>query len=211
MKKIILLVFGLPTFLFGQADVASLSNSSSIKISPFQFSRSFFELSYEKRLANSFAWQLSPMLMLRKDEEVQFQGGQVDFQVRKYIINYTRGENKIPLFSDISIYSGLYGLGMSFSSDFIMSYWDPISGHQMSDNYESTIRSLEAGVMMGCQFHLAKKVVFDFLIGGGARLTDYYNSFFEAEIEHYQPSIGVFDLEYTGVKPRVNFQIGIVL
>ncbi len=215
MKSFITLFLSLSSlFSFGQKpDYFEIDRAPHcIKISPFQFSKAFFEMSYEHLFKNDYALQLAPTLMLNESSDEDFVGFQLDLQGRKYLLQFTKEKHNVKLFTNIEMYTGLYVLGMTFDNNFTRSYWDINQNEQVENTFHREVDAIEGGVLLGASFTIAYKVVFDLTIGGGARYSDYINTFEDAPTEYYyRTETGIFDIEYTGIKPRINFQLGILL
>ena len=202
---------------FTQSDEAIKPEyTSTLKVSPIQFGSSYFEISYEKFFSNNKrSIHISPMIMLKQNSYEEFKGIQLELQYRLYLKQLNKEENATWVFSDIDLYSGFYANGLTYTENYNMGYYeyDPITMREeyKDGNFDKDINGGEGGVFVGLQFTLAKRIVIDVLAGGGIRYSDVVDEYVPPENQYYYNDYGVFDLEYLGVKPKLNIQIGITL
>ena len=213
MKKL-LLVFISIFFLYNsyaQNDIPVVYKENAIKISPFEFGRAEFQLSYERYFNNrKSSISIVPSIFLRDNEAEKASGWQLMSQYRFYLTHYNGEADRIFLgLYNVGFYTGIYGLYLDYSEDFVQGYYDPLTSEYEMQTYNKTVNSFEAGPLLGVQIDITKRILIDFFVGGGIRWSDYTNSYTD-EIENYG-SFGVFDAEYTGVKPKLGFAIGITL
>lgn len=211
--KYVLILVGLFMTLSAKAQIAD--NNKTLKISPIQFGKSYFEMSLEFDLnGGKSALQISPMALLKKDNFEEFTGIQAEIQYRSYLLRLDQEESNTWIFSDIDMFAGAYGLGLNFSRDYRAWYNgfgpEPVTEADVTQD----IFAVEGGVIIGVKFTLGNRVTLDLLAGGGVRYSDIEDSI-EAglNIEDYyvRDNDSVFDLGYFGVKPRLNLQLGITL
>ncbi|MGA0285018.1 MAG: hypothetical protein ACO3M5_09930 [Saprospiraceae bacterium] len=211
--KYVLIMMGLIMAPHANAQIAD--NNKTLKISPIQFGKSYFELSMEFDMnGGKSSLQISPMALLKKDNFEEFTGIQAEIQYRSYLLRLDREETDTWMFSDIDMFAGAYALGLIFSRDYKAWYNgfgpEPITEADVTQD----ILAIESGVVIGVKFTLGKRVTLGFLAGGGVRYSDIQDSI-EAglNIDDYyvRDNDSVFDLGYFGVKPRLNLQLGITL
>lgn len=213
MKNILTLF--MVVFFFGssyaQNDMQVIYNQNAIKISPFEFGRAEFQLHYERYFNNrKSSITVAPSIFLRDNANEKANGWQLMSQYRFYLTHYNGEADRIFLgLYNVGFYTGLYGLYLDYSEDFVSGQYDPISSEYIMSTYNKTVNSFEAGPLLGVQIDITKRILIDFFVGGGIRWSDYTNSYTD-EIENYG-SFGVFDTEYTGVKPKLGFTIGITI
>jgi len=216
MKKVfkyVLTMVGLVMVLSAQAQM--IDNNKTLKISPIQFGKSYFELSLEFDLnGGKSALQISPMALLKKDNFEEFTGIQAEIQYRSYLLRLDKEETHTWIFSDLDMFAGAYALGLNFSRDYRAWYNGFGPEPVVEADVTQDIFAVEGGVVIGVKFTLGDRVTLDLLAGGGVRYSDIEDSI-EAglNIDDYyvRDNDSVFDLGYFGVKPRLNLQLGITL
>lgn len=183
MKKSILLsVFAFFAF-------SAFSQSNLVKISPFHLLDGTFYTSIEKNLNNDRTIYLAGGYRL-SDNGDDF-GWMGELQIRKYLYRFTKSQSLGD--SPFSgVYGGIYANGKYFSEFDGDNYYSP-------EHYE--IKQVEAGVMMGIQMVFYKKLSLDFCVGGGLRASDISGNY------NRIPSFP--ERGYTGVVPKVGFEVGI--
>ena len=209
----------LSTGLIAQDTAEPAINSkslSSLKISPVQFGKSYFEMSLELDLGKGkSSIQVSPMVLLKKDAFEEFTGIQGEIQYRSYLkrINRNTSPDMVKFISDIDFYAGAYGLGLTFSRDYMTNWYDFELMEEFREEHTMDITSAEAGVFVGVKLIFGQRVVLDLLAGGGVRYSDISDTWEASPNFNYTiySNDDVFDLGYYGVKPRLNLQIGITL
>jgi len=200
-----------------QSDMDNAPRSlSGLKISPIQFGKSYFEMSLELDIVKGkSSIQISPMVLLKKENREEFAGIQGELQYRSYLkrIHRNRDPELITVFSDIDFYAGAYALALNFSRDYLVSTYDPQRMEEIMEDHTMDIMAAEAGVFVGVKFTFAHRITLDLLAGGGVRYSDIDDSWEQSPNFNYAyyPEDDVFDLGYYGVKPRLNLQLGITL
>ena len=186
---------------------------NEIKVSPIQFGKAFFELSYELMLnGGRKSIQFSPTIMLKKSAFEEFSGLQLEAQYRSYIKRLDRPDHNTWIFSDIDFYAGGYMSGTTFDSDAMRYHYDQERMEQITGIYNQKIKSLEGGVFVGIKLTFSDRLVLDLLAGGGVRYSDVDDPFSEMFDDSYIPrTYDVFDVGYFGIKPKLNLQLGITL
>lgn len=215
---LVLVIFTSGQHMYAQSDINSNDTEyiSTLKVSPIQFASSYFEISYERFFKNKKrSIHISPMIMLKQNSFEEFKGIQLELQYRLYLGSLDKENNKTWIFSDIDLYSGFYMNGMAYTENYLEYFheFDPVT---MQDEYregffDKDINAAEGGVFVGLQFTLTNRIVMDVLVGGGVRYSDVVDEFVPGINQTYYRDYGVFDLEYLGVKPKLNIQIGITL
>lgn len=212
-----LLIFTISLFLLTNSSSLfsqEKEKSNALKISPIQFGKSFFEIGYEFGInGGKSAIQITPMIMLKRNDFEEFSGIQGELQYRNYLKRIDLEDTRAWHFTDIDLYAGAYALGLTYQEETMYSNWDPVTQMEFRDPIKDEIFAAEGGVFVGVKFVFSKRLCLDLLAGGGVRYSDittenlnggpipmYHNSYSE-----------VFDIGYYGVKPRLNLQLGIVL
>lgn len=214
MKKLsvfVFLVFALLQNITAQ-DALTTENYtevSSLKFSPIQFGKSYFELSLELPVnGGKSSIQISPMILLRKQNDFEeFKGIQAELQYRTYLKRLHREIDKTWIFTDIDFFTGAYALGLTYQNDFIMYDYDFENQMEIIIENQEKIKSAEAGILLGVKFAFGQKVLLEFTAGGGVRYSEVESI---VELPTYYNN-DVFDLGYYGVKPKLNLQLGITL
>ncbi|NNE26178.1 MAG: hypothetical protein HKN09_04995 [Saprospiraceae bacterium] len=211
MRNLIILIFlALSVNGYGQ-DTENAIYNSRLKVSPIQFGNSHFEFSYERFFGNNKSFTISPTIMLKRNNFEEFKGIQLELQYRVYLKRLNSIEHSTWIFSNIDLYAGLYANGLTYDEDRTeWGDWDPVTMTQVVDSYNKTVVGGETGVFVGLQLNVAKRIVIDFTVGGAVRYTEIDDEFEDA-FSTYNYYYDVFDLEYYGVKPKLNLQLGITL
>lgn len=178
--------------------LSAFSQSTLVKISPFHLLDGTFYTSIEKNLNNDRTIYLAGGYRLSDNgDDIGWMG---ELQIRKYLVRFTKSQSlgESP-FS--GVYGGLYGNGKYFSEfdggdDY---YYDYDDYYYSPEDYE--IKQVEGGVMMGIQMVFHKKLSLDFFVGGGLRASEISGNYNGTP---YFPERG-----YTGVVPKVGFEVGI--
>jgi len=200
----------------------SFSQDALVKISPFQFIDGTFHATYERALSKSNSFALSAGYNLTENgDEYGWMG---ELQLRKYVFKPAiNSSSDSPL---AGVYAGLYGNGKYFvqqydryvsswvvepyyesnydiNDDYIGSTYHPGTGYSSERKVEEyEVKQIEGGVVMGLQMIFAKNLSLDLFVGGGLRSSVIDNK--PIELEFYAPERG-----YTGIVPKIGFDIGI--
>ena len=190
---------------------AQFQRNSVVKLSPFEFSRAEFKLSYEQYILDRrHSVLISPTIILKGDEEDQRKGWRAMLQYRYYLshLNDANGNEFIGI-SNVGIYAGLYGLYLDYNDKYVQSIWDPVQQKNVISNNERSIKSQEGGAIIGLQVDLTQRFVIDFYVGGGIRNSD--TEYSSDEPTTYHPDRGgIFPYDYIGVKPTFGFMLGLL-
>ncbi|MAD50390.1 MAG: hypothetical protein CMC95_03715 [Flavobacteriales bacterium] len=192
MKKItlILCLSMASTFVFSQ-DVL-------VKVSPFHFLDGTIYATYERALNNNNSFVLSGGYRLSDNgDEYGWMG---ELQLRKYVFKPTINSSSES--SLAGVYVGLYGNGKYFVETYTnhFHYNNVYTEH----NYEYDVKQIEGGVLMGIQILFSEKLSLDFFAGGGLRSSEFDHK--PINLEFYSPERG-----YTGIVPKIGFDIGVSL
>lgn len=214
MKKITLSLLLVAFFFTMNAQEATnYKYRNALKISPVEFAQSRFQISYELyNRARSQSLLVMPSLILEENGKDVKKGAELMMQYRFFLSHLKKGENKTMGFYDIGFYAGPYMLIMSYYEDYEREIYFPGKGTAEKLAFEKDVDAVEAGVILGIQLDVTPRILLDFYIGGGIRQSDVmdsYDGFDNPDDYYYEPSYGVFDLEYTGVKPKLGLQVGI--
>ena len=201
MKKVIL-VFSL--VLGGLTSNAQDGAKALIKNSPFHFFDGTFNMSYEKAISNSRSLNFSGGFHLQdnswsSEDGIGWTG---ELQLRKYLINFKKQKSVLS-----GVYVAPYIKGAYFSSE---EDWQDYGYYDENDlwieedyynSYSKEIKNIQGGLLMGAQLLFGNIISLEVFLGGGIQYaevegfnSDYYNT---SDMK-----------EYTGVIPRIGFNIG---
>jgi hypothetical protein len=202
MKKIIL-VFSL--VLGALTSNAQDGAKALIKNSPFHFFDGTFNMSYEKAISNSKSLNFSGGFHLQdnswsSEDDIGWIG---ELQLRKYLINFKKQKSVLS-----GVYVAPYIKGAYFSSE---EDWQDYGYYDENDlwieevgyynSYSKEIKNIQGGLLMGAQLLFGNIISLEVFLGGGIQYaevegfnSDYYNT---SNMK-----------EYTGVIPRIGFNIG---
>jgi len=212
MKNYLLLIaLFLPAFLLAQSD--HFANRNALKISPVEFSKAEFQISYERYFGDrSSSLMISPSFILKENNVESIEGFQVEGQYRIYL-SHLRSDNRNVFlgFHNIGLYTGVYLRYMDYQEDYQFMWYDNNLGIPYTDEFTKEVTATEGGAIIGVQIDITKRILLDFFVGGGIRYTDFVDTK-EPVVgqEYYYEDYGVFDPEYKGVKPRIGFQLGVL-
>ena len=203
MRNIIfltLLVFG---FISLKAQQVILKNS------PFHFIDGTFKMSVEKEISENKSINLSGNIHLVEDgwNYDNSKGIAAEIQIRKYVINFNNLTYSL---------NGIYVSPFARASYFRMSHtgynwfyeYDSLGNFiDWSQDYtiDASSKSVQAGILMGSQYVLNDVIAFDFYIGGGVQYSN------EAGNRSHSNFGGNGLRFYTGVIPKIGFNIGVKL
>ena len=217
MKKLLLLVSAALLFGFNmnaQESSESFFKQNALKISPVEFGKAEFQVSYERYFGKDRNSSLSimPSIILEDSFNESREGYQIMAQYRFFLTHLRKDEgNSIFGMHNIGFYAGFYGLALDYSRDYMAGYYDESSMQWIEKEYNRDQTSLEGGALIGLQMDITDRICLDMYLGGGIRKTDYTDTIEDdINIENYYNSYDVFDREYNGVKPRLGLQVGIL-
>ena len=180
-----------------------------IKNSPFHFFDGTFNMSYEKAISNSKSLNFSGGFHLQdnswnSEDDIGWIG---DLQLRKYLINFKKQESVLS-----GVYVAPYIKGAYFRSEGEDWWYVQENGYYDENNlwieevgyynsFSKEIKNIQGGLVMGAQLLFGDVISLEVFLGGGIQYaevegfnSDYYNA---SDIK-----------EYTGVIPRIGFNIG---
>lgn len=192
MKKI--------TFLLSFICFHAFSQDALVKISPFHFADGTIYASYERAFSDNNSFTLSGGYRLSDNgDEYGWMG---EFQIRKYI--FKPAINKSSESKLAGVYGGLYLNGKYFVENHFTYDYLYDDYEYFEKNHEYDIKQTEGGVLMGFQIIFSQKMSLDLFFGGGLRNSQIDNK--PNELNIYNPERG-----YTGIVPKIGFDIGIAL
>ncbi len=183
---------------------------NAIKISPVPFGQSQFEFSYEKFLKNrKSSLYIAPSIFLKDNGFERIEGFQGMAQMRFFLNQLNNNGEGIWLFHNIGFYTGPYALGLTYTEDYLFGYYHMQTNEWIEAEFTKDLTSFEGGVILGAQIDITKRILLDLYVGGGVRYSDFTDTIEDVDtIDYYYGSYGVFDIEYTGVKPKLGLQLG---
>ena len=212
MKKIFFIVaIFLPALLFGQSD--HFSNKNAIKISPVEFGKAEFQISFERYFGDrTSSITITPSIILKENNFESIEGFQIGGQYRIFLSHLRSDSKRVFLgFHNIGLYTGLYAQYQDYKEDYKFTWWDNTTNIEYNREFTKEVNAIEGGALIGVQIDVTKRILVDFFVGGGVRYADFTDSKDGIVPEnYYYEEYGVFDVEYKGVKPRVGFQLGIL-
>lgn len=216
MKSIIKIttIFLLITYIsvgqtIAQETTPTYSKMNSLKINPFAFGNSEFQLAYERYFNNRRSSVVfSPSIILRDSGGESKEGFQVMGQYRFYLTHFKKEPNRKNFLGvyNYGFYAGAYGLYFDQKETYLEYDWDATTGESLITEFTEDIQSVEGGAMLGLQMDITKRIVLDFYIGGGVRRSEVDDTNTNDESIY---SDGIFDKGYTGVKPKAGLLLGI--
>ncbi len=213
MKKVLItlisILFLLP--LIGQENPQDdhFRYTNAIRISPIDFGRSYFVVTYEKYIGDrSHSIVLMPTFMLKESRFESFTGLEMLLNYRFFLTHLKKGEHKTWRMHNIGFYAGPYISGTTYGEDFRWGYFDMVRQEYKEDMYHLDVRGIEGGLLLGVQFDITPRILIEFFAGGGVRYANDTTNLPVGMEDQYYPGSGVFDIEYTGVKPRLGLQLG---
>lgn len=213
MKNLIIL------FLFASASLCSQNLETppafrnSLKLNPFTFIDSEFQMHYEYRTANGKnSISLFPSLILKNDGEASKEGVGVGMMFRFYLSEYIKAPNSNTFLGlrSYSFYSGVFGHYLLYKEDYRVNIWDEGVQESRWDDHNKDINAMEGGAVVGVAIGITKRIIADFFVGGGIRKANVEDTFDTDEYpDYYNERVGLFAPEYTGVKPKIGFLLGL--
>ncbi len=172
MKKILFLILFIPGFLFAQINQkknALKTNLCGLAINNYNLT---YERSLSKRFSISFGYRNMPKANLPYLKELQKQINQKDVDLNIFKLGNVAATTELRLYLGKKRMKGFYfapyGRYANFNLTFPIEYPDSANNKGISPiQMEGKITSYSAGLMMGVQFNLSKRMVFDFWILGG--------------------------------------------
>jgi hypothetical protein len=214
IKKIfvllILLQIGLNQSLQSQNE-AVFTYKNALKINPGNLGNSEFRLNYERYFGDrKSSIMISPSFYLKESEREKISGYQFQTSYRYFLshLNKTNGNSFLGLYN-LGFYAGVYGQWLSYEEHYDMEWYNPKTNMQERHEFEKTGTAIEGGALLGLQIDITPRLIADFYLGGGIRKSNIDDSIEDnPDFSSYYESPGVFDVDFTGVKPVVGFQLG---
>lgn len=182
---------------------------NALKLSPIDFGRSYFEISYERYFEDrKHSLIIAPTFMLKENSYQSFSGFQLMLNYRFQLTHLKKEEHYTLGFHNIGFYAGPYVAGTVYDEDFRFGYYDQAGQNYIEGMYNKDVSAIETGLLIGVQFDITPRILLDLFAGGGIRYAKDSNNLPDAFKDQYYRGEGVFDIEYTGVKPKLGLQIG---
>jgi hypothetical protein len=180
------------------------------KLSPIEFANSEFQFSYERYFNNrKSSIIITPSILLKDQGEESFSGVQAMVQYRLYLTHLQKGIHKTLQMHNIGFYGGPYVLGLTYQEDYSSGYFDLDRNEFINKLYHKDIKAIEGGAIMGIQLDITERIVLDMFVGGGIRYANVDDDILLDQPDDNYFYYDVFDVEYTGVKPKLGLQLGI--
>lgn len=213
MKKITIVILLLSV---GLSSVnAQEKINSLVKNSPFHFIGNTFHMSYEKSFAIDKSVNISGGFHLNSEnmhfpwnseQEIGWAG---ELQVRKYLLNFKKSNSGLS-----GVYVAPYAKGAYFrtegSDDIALmgEYSENWVGEDYApeESYVREIKNIQVGALMGVQVLFANVVSMELFLGGGVQFAEVVGSY-----QYFYDGDDNWGKSYTGVMPRIGFNIGVAL
>lgn len=164
MKKLVLLVLFVPQFLFAQKKNVLKTNLCGLAINNYNL---IYERSLTKKISFSLGYRKMPKNVLPYKSELQSKIDNKDINLDIFKLGNDAITTEFRLYLGKhrmkGFYFAPYGRYANFDLNFPVQFADTIAPIQL----EGKISSYSAGLMMGVQFNLSKRLVFDFWLLGG--------------------------------------------
>lgn len=206
---LLILAILIPASAYCQSE--HFARKSAIKISPIEFAKAEFQMSYERYFGDrTSSFVISPSFILKENSSETKEGIQIESQYRIYLSHLRSDDQSVLLgFHNIGLYAGLYARYLDYREDYQFMWYE--AGASYSEEFTKDITSWEGGAIIGIQIDITKRILLDLFAGGGVRYTDFTDSKEGVvDVDYYYDEYGVFDPEYKGVKPRLGLQIGVL-
>jgi len=183
-----------------------------IKLSPWQLLGGIFEVGYERSFnEGKSSLQLMPAVTLRQntsfDDRFREIWGIEGMSQYRFYYQGDRTPSK-PLYKSAQgrLYTAPYYRLKSMNAQYTEPFFSDFEFSDGNGRFEDESLSHEAGFVAGVQVLAWDRFSFDFYLGGGWRYSQLVsNNPFETEIR----DDNITNPAYTGVVPRINFQMGI--
>lgn len=214
MKTRFLIVLALALFAgraISQSSAEQFPFKNALKISPFGFGNSEFQMSYERYFGENrrSCLMLAPSIILKESNDITKEGWQAMAQYRFFLTHFNKQAQHTFLgVYNYGFYAGLYGQYGSYGEDYQRGYYDPATTNYLTGKFRKEVDAVEGGALLGLQADITKRIVIDFYVGGGIKHANFSDTYLDQYNPEYTDSYGVFDPEYSGVKPKIGFLIG---
>ncbi len=188
MKKLLLFIVIFPALLSAQKKNVLKTNLCGLAINNYNL---IYETSISKKFSVSFGFRNMPKAKLPYLNEIQKQFNQKEVDLNIFKLGNTAVTTEFRLYLGKhkmkGFYFAPYGRYANFNLTFPIEYPDTTQSKGIAPiQMDGKISSYSAGLMMGVQFNLSKRVVFDLWILGG----------------HYGKSTGV--LRASNISPELS-------
>jgi hypothetical protein len=196
MKKIFLAILIVASASGAFAQILATANSPEykniLKMSVSQFTRSTFQMGYERFVTPTSSLFVAAGLSFEDSEYNKIFGIRTEAQMRFHVFTVIKPKDSHRL------YFAPYLLNQYFETE-NMTYDN--NGNSMWET--DTFDAFGGGMLFGWSFSFANRINLDIYTGGGIRKTFNYDP---SEITYYND--GVFDYGYSGIVPRLGIDIG---
>jgi len=196
MRKIFLSILIIVSTSGAYTQILATANSPEtknlLKMSVSQFTRSTFQMGYERFINPNTSFYLAAGLSFEDSDYDKVFGIRTEAQMRFHVFTIIKPKESHRL------YFAPYLLNQYFETE-----------NKVYDNYGNYILQTDSfdafggGMLFGWSFSFANRINLDIYTGGGIRKTFNYNP---AENTYYND--GVFDYGYSGIVPRLGIDIG---
>ena len=180
-----------------------------IKISPFHFSDATFNISVEKSMKSDYTLNFSGGVHLLEDgwDARDEKGVTSEIQLRKYVLSFRNSESKlngiyVAPFAQIS-YFRMHNIYRNWIYEYDDVTGDYVGSFLEETNVNASSKSGQAGVVMGVQYIMSDVILVDFFLGGGVQ--------YAVESGNRDRYNDIGSRFYTGVMPKIGFNVGVKL
>jgi hypothetical protein len=196
MKKIFLSILIVASASGAFAQILATANSPEykniLKMSVSQFTRSTFQMGYERFVAPTNSLFLAAGLSFEDSDYNKTFGIRTEAQMRFHVFTVIKPKDSHRL------YFAPYLLNQYFETE-NMTYDNNGNSMWQTDTFDA----FGGGMLFGWSFSFANRINLDIYTGGGIRKTFNYDP---SENTYYNES--VFDYGYSGIVPRLGIDIG---
>jgi hypothetical protein len=196
MKKIFLSILIVASASGAFAQILATANSPEykniLKMSVSQFTRSTFQMGYERFVAPTSSLFLAAGLSFEDSDYNKTFGIRTEAQMRFHVFTVIKPKDSHRL------YFAPYLLNQYFETE-NMTYDNNGNSMWQTDTFDA----FGGGMLFGWSFSFANRINLDIYTGGGIRKTFNYDP---SENTYYNES--VFDYGYSGIVPRLGIDIG---
>lgn len=194
MKKIFVVLFVLIAFS-SEAQVLATANSPEyrnvLKMSASLFTRSTFQLGYERFLNPNTSFYFAGGLTFKDSDYEKVWGVRTEAQMRFHVYSVINPRESSRL----------------YFAPYLLNQYFEIEGDRYNNygNYYWQTESFDAfggGMLFGWSFSFANRINLDIYTGGGFRKTFNY----DPDVNYYDDN--VLDYGYSGIVPRLGIDIG---
>ena len=196
MRKIFMVILVIIISSGAFAQILSTANSPEykniLKMSVSQFTRSTFQMGYERFFAPTTSFYLSAGLSFEDSDNVKTWGLRNEAQMRFHVFTVIKPTESHRL------YFAPYLMNQYFETQ------NKIFNNNGIYTWKTdTFDAVGGGMLLGWSFSFANRINLDIYTGGGIRKTFGYDQ----TLNTYN-SGGVFDYGYSGIVPRLGIDIG---